>query len=152
MSANKFDVVNQRDMSPPAGWKLWDFQDPFQFQNGPYFYADPFEATAEEPIRFAFRVGPHNCSLAGNICHGGILAASIDTFIGRSIARACNIEHLPTVSLSVEFMRAAELGHWIESRVRIMRKGRTIVFADVLLLGPKGPVAHGTTVFKLPEG
>ncbi len=151
MSANEFDVAHKRDMTAPAGWKLWDFQDPFQFQNGPYFYADPFEATAEEPIRFAFRVGPHNCSLAGNICHGGIIAASIDTFIGRNIARACNVEHLPTVSLSVEFMRAAELGHWIESRVRIMRRGRSIVFADVVLLGPKGPVAHGTTVFKLLE-
>jgi acyl-coenzyme A thioesterase PaaI-like protein len=43
------------------------------------------------------------------------------------------------------------LGHWIESRVRIMRRGRSIVFADVLLQGPKGPVAHGTTVFKLLE-
>ncbi|MEJ0023636.1 MAG: hotdog domain-containing protein [Alphaproteobacteria bacterium] len=71
--------------------------------------------------------------------------------MGRNIARLCNVMHLPTISMSVEFMRAAELGHWIESRVRIMRRGRSIVFADALLQGPKGPIAHGSTVFKLLE-
>jgi acyl-coenzyme A thioesterase PaaI-like protein len=150
MSAADYDVVQQRDVSAPAGWKLWEFQDPFQFQNGPYFSADPFEATDEEPLRLAFRVGPHNCSLAG-ICHGGMIAASLDIVTGRSMAKVCNVEHAPTVSMGVDFMRAAELGDWVESRVRILRRTRSMVFCDAMLQGPKGAIARGNTVFKLLE-
>jgi acyl-coenzyme A thioesterase PaaI-like protein len=97
------------------------YEDVYQEQNGPYFLADPFDATEIEPMRFAFRVGKHNCSFAG-ICHGGMIAATLDIATGRSMARLCGVPHAPTVSMSVDFLRAAKLGDWIESRVRILRR------------------------------
>lgn len=139
-----------RDMNAPAGWRMLPFEDAYQEQNGPYFIADPFEASESEPMRFAFRVGAHNCSFAG-ICHGGMISASLDIVMGRSMARLCGVAHAPTVSMSVDFMRAANLGDWIESRVRILRRTRSMVFCDAMLMGPGGPVARGNAVFKLLE-
>lgn len=147
MGASSSDS-DARDMRAPEGWRMLPFEDAFQEANGPYFIAEPFAASEEEPMRFAFRVGAHNCSFAG-ICHGGMLAASLDIVMGRSMARLLGIAHAPTVSMSVDFMRAAKLGDWIESRVRVLRRTRSMVFCDAVLVGPEGPVARGGAVFKL---
>jgi uncharacterized protein (TIGR00369 family) len=147
------DVLEGRDISAPAGWTMVPYEDHFQEVNGPYFLADAFEPTEEEPLRFGFRVGPHNCNFAGT-CHGGMIAASLDIVMGRSMAKATGAEHAPTVSMTVDFMRAGRPGDWIESRVRILRKTRSMVFVDATLVGPGGVVARGNAVFKLltPQG
>jgi acyl-coenzyme A thioesterase PaaI-like protein len=132
----------------PEGWRMLPFEDAYQEHNGPYFLAEPFESTDIEPMRFGFRVGPHNCSFAGT-CHGGMIAATLDIAMGRSMARLCGEDHAPTISMSVDFMRSAKLGEWIESRVRILRRTRSLVFCDAVLLGSEGVVARGGAVFKL---
>ncbi len=126
------------------------FEDAYQEVNGPYFVADSFEPTDTEPMRFAFRVGAHNCSFAGTL-HGGMIAATLDIVMGRSMSRFTGVEHGPTVSMSVDFMRPGKLGDWIESRVRILRRTRSMVFCDAVLIGPDGVVARGNAVFKLPS-
>ena len=142
------DVLSERDVSAPDGWAVVPFEDDFQRYNGPYFLKQTFEPTEEEPLRFAFRVGRHNCNFAGT-CHGGMIAASLDIAMGRSMAKACGAEHAPTVTMTVDYMRAGQLGDWIESRVRILRKTRSLVFVDATLVGPQGVVARGNAVFKL---
>ncbi len=134
----------------PEGWSTLDLQDPFLDQNGPLYFADPFEGDETEPARFGIRIGRHNCSFAG-ICHGGLIAAMLDISLGRSMAKLCNVPHAPTVTLTIDFMRAAKLGDWLESRVRILRRTRSVVFCDAVLVGPEGIVARGSAVFKLPS-
>jgi acyl-coenzyme A thioesterase PaaI-like protein len=142
--------VDQEELKSgaPEGWSLLDMQDPFLEQNGPLYFADPFEGDDSEPARFGIRIGKHNCSFAG-ICHGGLIASVLDIALGRSMAKLCDVPHAPTVTLTIDFMRAAKLGDWLESRVRILRRTRSVVFCDAVLVGPEGIVARGSAVFKL---
>lgn len=137
---------------PPPGWRVLEGADadPFQRLNGPFYIADPFERTEEEAARFGFRVAPHNCSFVQG-AHGGWIAAILDVSMGKNIHIGLDYHHTPTISLTVDFMRAGIIGDWIESRARILRVTRTLAFADCLLVGPKGPIARANGVFKLPS-
>src|SRR3954469_10719713 len=133
------DQGAEPQLAAPAGWSVLHPDDPFNRKNGPFFIADPFEATETEPARIGFRVGAHNCSFAG-ICHGGVIASVLDIALGQSIQRACGAAHTPTMSLAIDFVRRADVGEWLESRVRILKMTRSVAFCDTLLVGPNGNV------------
>jgi acyl-coenzyme A thioesterase PaaI-like protein len=135
---------------PPDGWREFVVEDPFQAHNGPLYIADPFAGTEDEPLRLGFRVADKHCGFPG-MCHGGMIAMVLDNALGRSVQKACGITVAPTVSLHVEYMNAAPLGDWIESRVRILRKTRSLAFVDALLVGQKGTIAKASAIFKLPS-
>jgi uncharacterized protein (TIGR00369 family) len=138
------------DGAAGEGWAVLHPEDRFNEANGPFF-ADPvFEGTASEPARIGFRVRGHNCSFAGT-CHGGVIASALDIALGHSAQAASGASHAPTISLSVDFLAAAKEGDWLESRVRILRTTRSLVFADGTLVGPDGPVARASGVFKIPR-
>jgi acyl-coenzyme A thioesterase PaaI-like protein len=132
----------------PEGWRLLEMDDPFLARNGPVFIADPFPGDEIEPARLGLRIEEHHCSFAG-ACHGGMIASVLDIALGRSMAALCNVPHAPTVTLTVDFLRAGKLGNWLESRIRILRRTRSLVFCDALLVGPEGTVARGSATFKL---
>jgi uncharacterized protein (TIGR00369 family) len=134
----------------PAGWRALDLNDPFLDRIGPMFIADPFAGDEIEPARFGVRIEPHQCNFAG-ICHGGLIASVLDIALGRGMAALHDGAHAPTVTLTVDYLRAAKLGDWLESRVRILRRTRSMIFCDAVLLGPDGAVARGNAVFKLPS-
>jgi acyl-coenzyme A thioesterase PaaI-like protein len=136
--------------APPPGWRQIELDDPFNDANGPFYFADPFGATELEPARIGFRIQGHNCSFAG-VAHGGVLVSVLDIALGHSIQAASGHRHTPTMSLVVDFMRPADLGDWLESRVRLLRMTRRVAFCDATLLGPHGAVARGSGVFKLPS-
>lgn len=129
---------------------MLQLDDPFLERVGPVFIADDFAADDSEPARFGVRIEPHHCNFAG-ICHGGMLATVLDIALGRSMAALIEGAHAPTVTLTVDFLRAARLGDWLESRVRILRRTRSMVFCDAVLVGPEGIVVRGNAVFKLPS-
>jgi acyl-coenzyme A thioesterase PaaI-like protein len=136
--------------APPSGWRPLELSDPFNETNGPFYIADPFTGSELEPVRIGFRILQHNCSFAG-VAHGGVLASVLDIALGQSVQAASGQGHSPTMSLVVDFMRRADLGEWLESRVRLLRMTRSVAFCDATLLGPHGPVARGSGVFKLPS-
>lgn len=138
------------EQQPPEGWAEFTVDDQFQTNNGPLFIATPFDGTDEEPLRLGFRVAEKHCGFPG-ICHGGMIAMVLDNALGRSVQKACDVTIAPTVSLHVDYMNAGRLGDWLESRVRILRKTRSMVFLDALLVGPAGTIAKGSAVFKLPS-
>ena len=135
---------------PPDGWREFEVEDPFQEHNGPLYIADPFEGSDDEPLRLGFRVADKHCGFPG-VCHGGMIAMVLDNAIGRSVQKACDVTAAPTVSLHVEYLSAALLGEWIESRVQVLRTTRSLAFVDALLVGPKGSVAKASAIFKLPS-
>lgn len=135
----------------PDGWREFIVDDAFQTHNGPLFIADPFEASEEEPLRLGFRVAERHCGFPG-ICHGGMIATVLDNAVGRSVQKSCGVDGAPTISLHIEYLNAARQGDWVESRVRMLRKTRSLAFVDALLVGPKGPVAKASGIFKLPSG
>ena len=65
---------------------------------------------------------------------GGLLSTFADFALGRAIeADAEDGKDRATVSLTVDFLKPAEAGDWIESRSRVERVGGTLAFADCSL-------------------
>jgi uncharacterized protein (TIGR00369 family) len=65
---------------------------------------------------------------------GGLLSTFADFALGRAIeADAEDGKDRATVSLTVDFLKPAEPGDWIESRTRVDRVGGTLSFADCSL-------------------
>ncbi|KEQ53828.1 PaaI family thioesterase [Sphingobium chlorophenolicum] len=144
--------MNPPQLSAPPGWRVKEGADidPFHHLNGPFYIADPFEPTAEEAVRLGFRVSSHNCSYSGH-AHGGWLSAILDVSLGLNVQAGCAVPHAPTISLTIDFMRGALPGDWLESRVRLLRVTRSLAFCDGVLMGADGTVARANGVFKLPS-
>jgi len=65
---------------------------------------------------------------------GGLLSTFADFALGRAIERdAADGKDRATVSLTVDFLKPAQPGDWIESRTRVDRIGSTLSFADCSL-------------------
>jgi uncharacterized protein (TIGR00369 family) len=65
---------------------------------------------------------------------GGLLSTLADFALGRAIeADAADGKDRATVSLTVDFLKPAKPGDWIESRTRVERVGGTLAFADCSL-------------------
>ena len=65
---------------------------------------------------------------------GGLLSTFADFALGRAIERdAEDDKDRATVSLTVDFIKPAKPGDWIESRTRVDRVGSTLSFADCSL-------------------
>ena len=65
---------------------------------------------------------------------GGLLSTFADFALGRAIdADAEDDTPRATVSLTVDFLKPAKPGDWIESRTRVDRVGSTLSFADCSL-------------------
>jgi uncharacterized protein (TIGR00369 family) len=65
---------------------------------------------------------------------GGLLSTFADFALGRAIeADADDEKDRATVSLTVDFLKPAKPGDWIESRTKVDRVGGTLSFADCSL-------------------
>lgn len=102
-----------------------------------------------ELTRIGFRIEQRNCNMLG-MAHGGLIAALLDIAMGRN-AWSVAERPAPTINLTIDFVRAAQLGEWLESRCRVIRKSRRLVFCDGMLLGDKGVVARGNGIFAIPD-
>ena len=134
----------------PQGWRVLHAEDPFNGITGPFFNAVDVGLEEGEPARIGVFIRRENCNMNG-ACHGGMISTALDIALGHSVAVGCATTSNPTVTLTVDFMRAGLEGEWLESRTRLLRVTRSVAFCDGLLLGPSGIVARASGVFKLPS-
>ena len=115
-------------MDAPAGFRPYEEQGPFLEHVGPIHY---FEDAGER--RFGLRAEERHSNHRGTI-QGGLLSTFADFVLGRAIeADADDDRDRATVSLTVDFLKPAQPGDWIESRARVERVGGTLAFADCSL-------------------
>ena len=63
-----------------------------------------------------------------------MLSTFADFALGRAIEADAEDDNVrATVSLTIDFLRPAQPGDWIEARTRVERVGGTLAFADVAL-------------------
>jgi uncharacterized protein (TIGR00369 family) len=87
----------------------------------------------EDELVLALRAEERHANHRGTI-QGGLLSTFADFALGRAIeADAADGKERATVSLTVDFLKAAKPGDWIESRTRVDRVGSTLSFADCSL-------------------
>jgi uncharacterized protein (TIGR00369 family) len=107
---------------------------PFENQ-GPYLeYVGPIQTRDDAgELVLGLRAEDRHANHRGTV-QGGLLSTFADFALGRAIdADADDGKDRATVSLTVDFIKPARPGDWIESRTRVDRVGGTLAFADCSL-------------------
>jgi len=133
----------------PGDWRSTVIADPFVEHVGPFYRIDIGEAL--EPMRFGFVIGDNHCNRLGS-CHGGMLATFLDLTLG-FVGKAATGDETPTptISLSMDFLRPASVGDWVESRVRLVHQTRRMFFVEGMLVALEGPVMRANAIYKRPS-
>ncbi len=115
-------------MDTPSGFSPYPNQGPFLEQIGPIHARD---GDGEQVL--GLRVGERHANHRGTI-QGGVLSTFADFALGRAIELGAEDDHdRATVSLTVDYLKPAKPGDWIESRTSVDRVGSTLAFADCAL-------------------
>jgi uncharacterized protein (TIGR00369 family) len=115
-------------MSVPDGFEPFPNQGPFLEHIGPVYVHEH-----NDELVLGIRTEDRHANHRGTI-QGGLLSTFADFALGRAIeADADDGKDRATVSLTVDFLKPAKPGDWIESRTRVDRVGGTLAFADCSL-------------------
>src|SRR3712207_6271279 len=111
-------------MDVPDGFEVYDGQGPFLEHVGPVHVRDGV---------FGLRAEERHQNHRGTI-QGGLLSTFADFALGRAIGADADDERpRATVSLTVDFLKPANPGDWIEAHTHVDRVGGTLAFADCTL-------------------
>ena len=124
------------------GFEVFDGPGPFLEEIGPVFVRQEDGA----PV-FGLQLAERHANHRGTI-QGGLLATLADFAVGRAIeADADDDRDRATVSLTVDVLKPANPGEWIEARARVERVGGTVAFADCTLTVDGSDVVRARVVF-----
>ena len=128
--------------APPAGFEPAPAQGPFLENTGPLFIR-----REEGEVIIGLLASERHANSAGTVM-GGMLATLVDYSLGQAIAADAEDEEARvTVSLTVDFLKPANPGDWIESRTSVDRIGGALAFADCSLTAEGEEVVRARAVF-----
>ena len=114
-------------MEVPEGFVPFENPGPFLEHVGPIHVREGGE------LVLGLRAEERHANHRGTV-QGGLLSTFADFALGRAIeADADDDRDRATVSLTVDYLKPAKPGDWIESRTRVDRVGGTLAFADCSL-------------------
>jgi len=129
-------------METPEGWAPYENQGPFVENIGPVHVRQD-----GDELVFGLRAEERHTNHRGTI-QGGLLSTFADFALGRAIeADADDGKDRATVSLTVDFLKPATPGDWIESRTRVERVGGTLAFADCSLTVDEREIVRARAVW-----
>ena len=114
----------------PAGFEPWPALPGFVQLNGPLY-----QRSHGGVYQLGFRIEARHCNPM-QICHGGMMATFCDMLLplgAHAQSDAVRGRFLPTVSLQLDYLAPAELGHWVEGEAQILKVTRSMVFAQGLV-------------------
>jgi uncharacterized protein (TIGR00369 family) len=115
-------------MNTPEGFVPFENQGPFLEHVGPIHVR---EGGGE--LVLGVRAEERHANHRGTV-QGGLLSTFADFALGRAIeADADDDKDRATVSLTVDYLKPAKPGDWIEGHGRVDRVGSTLSFADCAL-------------------
>ncbi|HYH62315.1 MAG TPA: PaaI family thioesterase [Solirubrobacterales bacterium] len=130
-------------MDTPAGFEPFPDQGPFLELVGPIHHRE----NGDGPPTLGVRAEDRHANHRGTI-QGGFLSTFADFALGRAIEFGATDDHdRATVSLTVDFLKPAEPGDWIESRTSVDRVGGTLAFADCTLTVGDREVVRARAVY-----
>jgi uncharacterized protein (TIGR00369 family) len=129
-------------MDTPDGFSPLPDQGPFLEHIGPICIKE-----AGDQLVLGLRAEERHTNHRGTV-QGGLLSTFADFALGRAIEfDAQDGKDRATVSLTVDFLKPAMPGDWIESRTKVDRVGSTLSFADVSLTVEGKEVLRGRAVW-----
>ncbi len=115
-------------MTAPEGFAPYENQGPYLEYVGPIHVRD-----RDGELTFGLQAEERHANHRGTV-QGGLLSTFADFVLGRAIeADADDDKPRATVSLTVDFLKPAKPGDWIEGHGRVDRVGSTLSFADCAL-------------------
>jgi len=103
----------------PSGFMPADFTPGFLDHGGPYYLGPQ----AEGVRLMGLKIRPHHINYRA-AAHGGVISTFADVALSHAVYDAERPRLAPsTVTLTVNYLLGAELGDWLEARVRIDRLG-----------------------------
>ena len=133
--------------SIPDGFKPATIGGAFLAHNGPLY------ARLEgRCFQLGFRVEERHTNPL-NICHGGMLATFADMLLPCVIIYEPGHERrfLPTISLQVDYLAPAPLGAWVQGEGEVLRRTRSMVFAQGVVTADGVPSMRVSGIFKLGQ-
>ncbi len=115
---------------------------------------DPWEPlysrVEDQAVIIGLRAEEQHCNSRGFV-HGGLISALADNALGLSCAK----QHEPagglvTVSLNMEFLKAARIGKWLEFVTSFTKTGRTLDFAQGHVTADSERCALVSATFAVP--
>jgi uncharacterized protein (TIGR00369 family) len=102
-----------------------------------------------ERLQIGFVVEPHQVNPANN-CHGGMLSLLADIVLSSAAQYQTDIprQFLPTISLQLDFMNGAPLGHWVQGEAEILQVTKNLVFSQGLITCNGKTAARASGVFR----
>jgi acyl-coenzyme A thioesterase 13 len=131
---------------PPEGYLPLFRSSAFVELVGPLFYRPEDDA-----FRIGLRVLEQHLNSA-SMLHGGLIATLADVSLGyvTAFSRKPALS-MVTASLSIDYLGAAPLGSWVESRVAINQVGQHLAFADAVITSGDRPVAKARALFAIAD-
>src|SRR6266704_1385280 len=114
---------------------------------------DPWEPLYSKKTDKAVIIGlrlakPH--TNARGLIHGGLITALADNAMGYSCAQATGwTTSFVTISLSIDFVGAAEIGQWLAVESDVIKTGSTICFAQCLAKADDVVIARASGTFRV---
>ncbi|MDB5445489.1 MAG: PaaI family thioesterase [Phenylobacterium sp.] len=128
---------------PPEGFVLQAHRGEFSAHNGPSFHRLSNPEIAEHAL---FILPRHTNGL--RVLHGGMLSAFLDSLLGAAVFRATERTGM-TIHLSVDFLRMARKGEWLQGEARMTQATREVAFAEGRAFVGSRVVGRASGVFKL---
>ena len=86
------------------------------------------------------------------MAHGGMLATFADLALGIGGFTLAGVKgFFTTISLNSDYLAPALLGTWLQCEPVLLRKTRTLVFAQGVCMADGKPVLRASGVFALPK-
>ncbi len=101
-----------------------------------------------EVRRFALVVADKHMNGSGSI-HGGMLMTFADVSMSQASRAVSGAQSCSTVSLTCDFVGPGRLGEVLESRVRVTRQTRTMVFLSADIVYSERVIAVATGLWKI---
>ena len=134
-------------MDTPAGFVPYPNQGPFLEHVGPIHVHED----GDGPPALGVRAEERHANHRGTI-QGGFLSTFADFALGRAIEfDATDDRERATVSLTVDFLKPAEPGDWIEARTSVDRVGSTLAFADCTLRAGERELVRARAVYVVAD-
>lgn len=129
-------------MEIPNGFTLFEDQGPFLEHIGPVYMLEGGDA-----LVLGLRADNRHANHRGAV-QGGLLSTVADFALGRAIEMDADDDRdRATVSLTVDFLKPAAPGDWIESCTRVDRVGGTLAFADCSLTVEEREIVRARAVW-----
>lgn len=113
---------------------------------------DPWEPLFAKASPGSFALG---CVISAAHCngrgflHGGVIAALADNAMGLTCVSAePDAKSALTVSLALDYVGVGQIGQWLEIAPRLIKAGRSLMFADALVTADGATIARASASFK----